>query len=402
VFDAHIFPESLSTLLIIRFSSLPAVGIMALVLSRNRRFPRFAPLVLGVGVVVSGAAMTAMQVVTVAPENYVYFAGMLVLLFFCYGLLVLPFRAAVVSGTLVTLIHCGGLIISGGTPLAHKLTQAFIVLSVNIVGSVMSYTREQSERSEYAARHQVALQKGELRRHREYLERRIEERTRDLQDTNRRLSEAMEYLADREKTIEMQLRERTSLLQEVHHRVGNNLQTIGSLLELERATGSRSNPDSLRRMVDRVRSMAAVHSILYESGDLSRVSIDSMVNDLVHSWRNRRSTRTRKITSECECFSMPLEHAVPVALLINELLDIACTETREDPVIVSIRRAGGQLVSLTVSGVQWDHESEALVCSDILSNRLVDALTSQIGGTVGCADEDDRFAVVFPVSVHAC
>jgi len=68
------------------------------------------------------------------------------------------------------------------------------------------------------------------------------------------------------------LREKEVLLKEIHHRVKNNLQVIASLLSLQ----SEHITDSkvlvmLEEMNNRVRSIAAIHEMLYGYADLSRI-----------------------------------------------------------------------------------------------------------------------------------
>ena len=75
--------------------------------------------------------------------------------------------------------------------------------------------------------------------------------------------------------------EKTALLNEVHHRVKNNLQVVSSLLGLQ--AGRTDNPlviDVLKDTRNRVKAMALLHETLYRSGNLARINFGSYVKDL--------------------------------------------------------------------------------------------------------------------------
>ena len=84
-----------------------------------------------------------------------------------------------------------------------------------------------------------------------------------------------------EDAVEASLREKEVLLQEIHHRVKNNMQIISSILSLE--IGSLSDPEvrqALQVSQNRIRSMALVHEKLYQSDDLAGVDVAEYVSDL--------------------------------------------------------------------------------------------------------------------------
>jgi two-component sensor histidine kinase len=88
------------------------------------------------------------------------------------------------------------------------------------------------------------------------------------------------------KIIEQDLRESLAekeiLLQEVHHRVKNNLQVISSLFTLQ--GNSTDDPDRLallRESQHRIQSMALIHEKIYQSENLAQINFEHYVRDLV-------------------------------------------------------------------------------------------------------------------------
>jgi two-component system sensor histidine kinase UhpB len=78
-----------------------------------------------------------------------------------------------------------------------------------------------------------------------------------------------------------QLKERESLLQEIHHRVKNNLQVVSSLINMQiRGLQDDSSRAALRDCQSRVMTMAKIHEMLYQSADYARVPFAKYAKDL--------------------------------------------------------------------------------------------------------------------------
>jgi PAS domain S-box-containing protein len=126
-----------------------------------------------------------------------------------------------------------------------------------------------------------------------------------------------------EETIKTALREKEVLLQEIHHRVKNNLQLISSLLDLQ----SKATEDSpalrvLRESRNHVRSMALVHERLYESQDLTEIDLDNLVHGLTSHLFRIYAPRAGEVFLNVQIGSLLLDvaAAIPCALIINELV----------------------------------------------------------------------------------
>ena len=114
--------------------------------------------------------------------------------------------------------------------------------------------------------------------------------------------------------------ERTVLLQEVHHRVRNNLQVIASMLNLqakrlENIAAKQALEDSHRRIL----AMAAVHRALHESDDLANIDFAAHLEDFVT--RLLRPKRNQlHVHLQLEPTFLTAEQAIPCALIVNELV----------------------------------------------------------------------------------
>lgn len=127
--------------------------------------------------------------------------------------------------------------------------------------------------------------------------------------------------ADRQ--LRQSLREKEVLLKEIHHRVKNNLQVIASLLSLQSEYLVDSKAFAMiEDMKNRVRSIAAIHEMLYASTDLSRIDFSAYLNAIAKdltSFYSVTASRVRIIIDSQPVF-LEITQAVPCGLIINELL----------------------------------------------------------------------------------
>jgi PAS domain S-box-containing protein len=129
-----------------------------------------------------------------------------------------------------------------------------------------------------------------------------------------------------EEQIKASLREKEVMLQEIHHRVKNNLQVISSLLDMQADT--IDDPRLLQAFQDsqqRVRSMALVHEKLYQSADLAHIDFADYVQEMVDYLFMLYSYRARHIIPRLEVDEgfLEIDQAIPCGLIINELVSNA-------------------------------------------------------------------------------
>jgi PAS domain S-box-containing protein len=127
--------------------------------------------------------------------------------------------------------------------------------------------------------------------------------------------------------------QKTSLLQEVHHRVKNNLQMISSLLSLQ--ARQTQNEDACANLLDiqgRVHSIALLHECLYHSDDLGRVDMHYYVHRLVAMIERSYAGPIpgAHIDAISDRIHLSLDTAVPCGLIVNELVTNALKHAFRD------------------------------------------------------------------------
>ncbi len=126
-----------------------------------------------------------------------------------------------------------------------------------------------------------------------------------------------------EGAIQASLREKETLLREIHHRVKNNMQVISSLFNLQ--AGHIADADARRMLKEgqlRIRSMALIHEKLYQARDLSKIEFASYIQSLAaHLFQFFRVDPAQvRLETDLENVSLDINSAVPCGLLINELV----------------------------------------------------------------------------------
>lgn len=188
--------------------------------------------------------------------------------------------------------------------------------------------------------------------------------------------------------LQATLAEKDVLLKEVYHRVKNNLQVISSLFNLQlRLLPEGQARTALKESADRVRAMALVHEKLYQSSDLSSIALDGYIQDLSRQLAAASGLAERGIslTTELEPVEIGLELAVPLGLLLNELVSNSIKHGFPDgrPGNILIRlahlSADARTVALEVrdNGVGLPPDID-VYASPSLGLKLVGTLSAQI------------------------
>lgn len=127
-----------------------------------------------------------------------------------------------------------------------------------------------------------------------------------------------------EQRLRVSVKEKETLLQEMHHRVKNNMQVISSMLGLQaRSVEEKKMQAILEESQHRIRAMALVHERLYKSHTLSKVDfgeyLGMLANELFSSSAFNDNNQV-SLDLAIEPVDLDISKAVPCGLLVNELI----------------------------------------------------------------------------------
>jgi two-component sensor histidine kinase len=196
----------------------------------------------------------------------------------------------------------------------------------------------------------------------------------------------------RARALAASLKEKETLLREIHHRVKNNLQIVASLIKLQTDRSSeRAAASVLGEAADRVQSIALVHNMLYGSTDLSAIDASQYLRKLVDQivGSARIDLYGVELVFDLEPVRLAADQAVPVGLIVNELVTNALKYGvgRAGPgtLKVSLIRSGRRaVVAVADSGGRLSPGFD-LKALKTLGMQLVAGLAEQLGGALSCS-----------------
>lgn len=157
------------------------------------------------------------------------------------------------------------------------------------------------------------FEKEELEAVKDRLESIVERKTTDL-------DRVIDTISDQYVELKHQNKKQEELIQEVHHRVNNNLQVISSLIKLYLPNSKNGEFVALKSLSNRIQTMALIHQNMYKSFEMNHVDLNSYVRDLMDHLKsqNNQVYVTFDIQSNVEHISLSI--LVPFGLFITELM----------------------------------------------------------------------------------
>lgn len=190
-----------------------------------------------------------------------------------------------------------------------------------------------------------------------------------------------------------QLRQRNEekefLIKEIHHRVKNNLQVLSSLLHLQsRHIKDETALDAIREGQNRVESMSLIHQKLYMGDNLAAVDMPDYVHKLSDTLLDayRLDDGRIQISSEVQPLQLDVDTAIPLGLIINELvtnsLKYAFPDGQRGTITIKLWKNAEDKLCLQVAddGV-GKAAAPVLKSSTSFGANLVDILSKKLKGT---------------------
>ncbi len=166
---------------------------------------------------------------------------------------------------------------------------------------------------------------------------------------------------------EQELKIKAAMIQEIHHRVKNNLQTIAALLRLQaRRSDDPRVTEMLRETIGRILSIAVVHEFLSQE-ETTAINIHEVCNRILSEVRNGvldSSSTVNLVLEGSRTFTLPAQQATSCALIVNELVQNAVEHAFADRGAGTIRvrlgeRDDSMFIEIEDDGQGFTQEAES-------------------------------------------
>jgi two-component sensor histidine kinase/CheY-like chemotaxis protein len=219
---------------------------------------------------------------------------------------------------------------------------------------------------------------------------RTDKGTADSRDPGQRLADEISLRLATEKRLDESFRQKEALVREISFRVKSNLRTVNSLLDLQsQYIRDEKILKALSESQNRIKAMAFVHEILYQSPEISKIDLEQYVKKLGKYLFEFYGNAGKEISLKTDIHDvfLDIDTAIPLGLIINELMSNSLKHAFPDlstgEIFISVKKEGHTIpviFSDNGAGIPRDLNWRD---TRSLGLRMVFSLVEQMNGMIG-------------------
>lgn len=209
-------------------------------------------------------------------------------------------------------------------------------------------------------------------------------RLRALQRKNKKLEE---IISERTSALEISLGEKTALVNEIHHRVKNNLQMVNAMLTMQlNALKDEAGREPLEETNRRISAIGLVHEMLYNNDTSGQISVKEYFGQMVSRMQEITTDQSTLVyfETDIEPLTFNINNCVALGMITSELFSNSIKHAfrgiATPTITVKLHHAKEQgLITLVVqdNGNGLDESQTA----NGIGFRLIDIFIRQLKGT---------------------
>ncbi|MGK7369708.1 MAG: PAS domain S-box protein [Candidatus Halalkalibacterium sp. M3_1C_030] len=189
----------------------------------------------------------------------------------------------------------------------------------------------------------------------------------------------------KEKQLQESLAEKETLLQEIHHRVKNNMAVVSGMMQLQAFEEKDAVlKQKLNSSIGRIKTMGSIHELLYQSESFSRLEAHKNIEKLITEIASTFQTNVElDLRFDLQEISLNINQAIPFSLIINEVvtnvLKHAFEEQKQGMLSVTLSEEGNFITfQATDNGKGLPPDFTKFESSNSLGIQLIETLSSQL------------------------
>ncbi len=192
------------------------------------------------------------------------------------------------------------------------------------------------------------------------------------------------------------------LLQEIHHRVKNNLNIISSLLGLQQL--EQTDPavhEMLRKNRLRINSIASVHEILYRQGDFEEIDLHDYLHEIAQQVIGMYDCDAQ-ITITNEHIKWPFAYVLKLGIITNELIINSIKHAFHDrcgQIAITLEREEGAMVYRYRDSGEASVSAIALNASEGLGHHLITIMAEEMNATIQTTQTTTEGGLAYAITI---
>ncbi|WP_061231903.1 sensor histidine kinase [Leptospira interrogans] len=199
------------------------------------------------------------------------------------------------------------------------------------------------------------------------------------------------------RTLHVSIEEKNELIQEIHHRVRNNLQVLSGLVEMHSDSDQGNLRNILSDFQNRILAISEVHNYLYKSENYFDIDFSEVIERIIANLIHKFGKQSVKIENLTEQIFLRIEYAIPCAMIFSELLSNSLKHAFSSDmgkIVIRFHKEGNKYRLQIEDNGSGISDSKTWLKPKTSGFKLIQLLTRQIKGDFQILSDSGSIAVL--------